>query len=135
MELAMLIIRRDQMEIFREHMLKQFENLQLAHLNKYYAEECQALGEEGVREAIRYGIEQANRHDVLIEYDVSRYINLMFNFGRDFDTDPAFPWAAEILKDEGTLSGSAKMDRLYDEAEKHLSQALGIDRQQKEKQN
>ncbi len=122
----MLMIRKEQTEAFREYMLKKFENLQVTHLNKYYPEDFQALGEEDVREAIRYGIKQANTYNILIENDVSRYINLMFSFGRNFDTDLDSGWAAEILNDESSLSGSVKMDRLYDEAEKHLPQSNGI---------
>lgn len=125
----MLMIRNDQMKAFREYMLKQFEDLQVTHLNKHFPEDCQALGEPGVREAIRYGIERAKSYDILIEYDVSRYINLMFGFGRDFDMDTTLGWVSTVLKDEGMLSGSVKMDRLYAEAKKHLSQATGIGKQ------
>ena len=62
-------------------------------------------------EVISYGVES--------EYDVSRYLNLMVVFGDDFDTDPAHPWASDILTLEGGCGGTVRMDALYEEAAHH----------------
>ncbi len=117
----MLMIRADQMEVLDQYMLKKYEDLVLANLKNGYPEEYNALGEDGVRDKIHYGIERARRYDIEIEADVSRYIDLMFRFGWDFDTDRNLPWAASILQDESLEAGFVKLDLLDAEARKHLS--------------
>jgi hypothetical protein len=123
----MLRIRKEQMDAFKEYMLKQFEDKMVIHLNKYFAGPCGELGEEGVREAIHHGVNQAETYGIVVEYDVSRYINLMFTFGRDFDKDPTLSWAASILNDQNLLGRRQKMDALYAEAGRHLAAAAGVD--------
>ena len=115
----MLLIRDEQIEVLLSYKLKQFEDLMVEHLNTYYPGKCERLGDKAVREAIQYGIEKANTYTIHIEYDVSRYINLMFTFGRDFDTDPNYPWASGILNDEDSIS-TRKMDELYAASEKYV---------------
>ena len=105
-KIQMLVIRDDQMEVFKDHMAKRFENQMIQHVTLYFPEDCKALGQEKVREVIVYGLNRAETYDLLLEYDVSRYINLMFTFGRDYDVDVA--WAAGILGDK-RLSGPEKM--------------------------
>ncbi len=129
---AMLMIRKEQMDAFGRYMLRQFENLQLAHLNQHYPKECRALGEKVVRNTIRYGIKKSKTYDVRIEFDVSRYINMMFSFGRNYDADPALPWASAIFNDESSPSGTAKMNQLYEEAKKYPDLAVGLRQGQKE---
>jgi len=107
------------MEALRSYMVKQFEGLMVTHLNKYYPKECETLGETDLRKTIQYGIERARSYNIDNELDVSRYINLMFTFGRDFDKDMNLPWASNILMKDDLLSPH-KMDLLYDEAEKHV---------------
>lgn len=119
----MLIIRQEQMEVLKEYMTKRFEDLMVSHLNVYFSKECQALGEEEVRKKIRDGIDQAKTHGIMIERDVSRYINLILLFGSNFDKDPAFPWAGNILKDESIGGPSQRMNMLYEEAAKHIDDA------------
>ena len=125
----MLRIREEQMAVFRKYMLKQFENRMVDHLYKYFPEECEALGEEEVREAIRYGIDQADSYGIIIEDHVSKYINLMFLFGRDFDK--ALVWAKEILTDEEIRQPPERVRLLYKEAEQHLSEAVRIHQQER----
>jgi hypothetical protein len=56
-----------------------------------------------------------------MERDISRYLNLMFLFGVDFDVDPAHPWVADIINNETRYGGAAqRMAALYEEAAKHL---------------
>jgi len=115
----MLIIRDDQKEVLGNYMLKKFENALVDHLNQYFPEKCRALGETGVLENIRLGIERAKSYGIVIEYQVSLYINLMFTLGRNFDSDPDLPWAIETLKDPSLDGTSEKIETLCQLAEKH----------------
>ena len=113
-------LRREQIEVFRELMSKRFEDRMVAHLERHFPEQCRALGEAGTREAIQYGIEQAASYRIVAERDVCKYIDVMFAYGRDFDTDPKLPWAGAILRDE-TLGGPRdRVDRLCSVAIEHL---------------
>ena len=84
----------------------------VAHLKEFFPEECQNIGEPGVRETIQYGIEQAESHSILTEQHVCKYIDLMFALGRDFEIDPALPWVREILSDETMADPGERVDRL-----------------------
>ncbi len=112
-----LKIRREQIAAFREQARREFEDRTLEHVRSLFREECTILGEEATRERIRKGVEAAGGYGLELEYDVVRYIDLMFIFSPDFDTDAA--WAGPILHDE-TTEPRAKMDRLYEEAREHL---------------
>ncbi len=117
----MLIVRDEQMDVLKAYMAEQFENRMARHVESFFHEAFAAKEEEGTREEIKYGIDRAKSYEITLEYDVCGYVNLMFAFVRDFDVDPKLPWAATILNDE-KLSGSSKLDRLYEEAEKYLAQ-------------
>lgn len=119
----MLIIRDKQLDALRDYMLKQFEDLMVKHLNQYYPRQCETLGQEKLRQTIQYGIERAKIYQIDVELDVSRYLNLMFTFGRDFDKDQDLPWASKILRNNDFSSGTRKMDSLYEEAAKHISES------------
>lgn len=121
----MLVIRSEQIAVFKDHMAKSFENHMIMHVKKYFSDDCELLGQEKVREVIAYGLNRAESYGMVLEYDVSRYINLMFTFGRDYDVDPDCPWTAGILGNN-RLSGPAKMDDLYEEAERHIPEAISI---------
>lgn len=122
-KIKMLVISGEQMEVFKGYMAKRFENQMIRHVKQYFPDDCKLLGQEKVREVIEYGLNRAETYDMSLEYDVSRYINLMFTFGRDYDVDIA--WAAGILGAK-KLSGPEKMDDLYEEAERHIHEAVSI---------
>lgn len=119
----MLKIRAEQMEVFRQYMLRGFEDLMVEHLNRYLPEKSAAVGEEGLRGLIRDGIEKARARGFTIEYDVSRYIALMLLLGPEFEEDERLPWAAEILADERLGGGRKTMDALYERANEYLLHA------------
>lgn len=93
----MLEIRQEQMDVFDDYMLKKFENDLVVHLNTHFPQQCETMGETAVPEMIHHGIKRASTYGIVVENHVSRYINLMFRLGKDFDVDPALPWVAPIL--------------------------------------
>jgi hypothetical protein len=108
----MLIIRQEQMDMFILASAKSFEDWMVVHLKKFFPEECQTLGDQGVRDTIRCGIEKAEGYGITTEHDVCMYIDLMFALGQDFDTDPDLLWVQEILQDETLPDPGDRMDRL-----------------------
>lgn len=115
----MLKIRREQMEVFSKFMLKLFEDRILILLERNFPERCEEMGEQTVRDSIKKGIEDAAGYGIKIEYDVARYICLLFILGPNFDIDTRYPWTSEILND-GTLHSTVKLDMLDQSAETRL---------------
>jgi len=120
----MLRIRKEQYDSLVQQAVRDFENRMYAHVTKVFPDECKALGEEGVRRSIKEGIERAARYGIEVEQDVARYIDLMFILGHGFDKDAELPWAGEILEDRNLSDPTARMDKLYDQAEAHLGRPV-----------
>jgi len=110
----MFKLRQEQMAAFTQAVLQNFEDRMVVHLNQFFPEQCTMLGEPKVRETIRYGIQRAASHGIVVERDVCKYLDLMFAFGPDFDQDPRHPWAAEILNDPKTTDPETRLKRLCD---------------------
>ena len=117
-------IRQEQRQAFVEARLQEFENYMVVHLNKWFPRKCRALGEDGVRQAIRDGINRAKRYGVVGRRDVARFIDMMFTLALDFDEDERFRWARQILKDE-SRDPTARVDRLCDEVAARRQKARG----------
>lgn len=92
-----------------------------AHLHRCFPAECAQLGEPGVGETIRYGMDRAGSYGITTAREVCTYIDLMMALGRDFDRDEQLPWASSILKSKWK-STSAKLDQLYRKAKEHRGQ-------------
>ena len=97
----------------------------VAHLANYAPKHCAVIGQHAVRTAIRLGIDRAQRYGLTNRGPVRFYLESMFMFGSDFDTDPQFSWATAILND-GLLSDQmAKANRLYEAAMTFVDEIAG----------
>ncbi len=114
----MLTIRQAQFAVFSKLAVRKFEDWMVAHLERFFPRQARELGELKLRETIQYGIDRAAAYDVTIKRDVCKYIDLMIVFGRDFDTDKRFRWAAEILSKK--RNPGAKMRALFEAAKARL---------------
>ncbi|MEJ7618484.1 MAG: hypothetical protein WKF30_16305 [Pyrinomonadaceae bacterium] len=111
-----MLIRKEQLDTFRETALRAFEDRTYIHLLEYFPRHCALLGEEQMRRVIWHGWRKAQTYDLTAECCVRSYIDFMCLLGGEFDTDPLLPWAAEILNDKSTSDQVARGDRLYDRA-------------------
>jgi hypothetical protein len=111
----MLNIRQEQNDAFLQHRARSFECRMYAHVTRIWPAECKELGEEAVRQTIRFGVGRAQVYGLALEYDVARYVDLTFVYGRDFDKDPRLPWVRAILNDD-RLDPSEKMDSVCQKA-------------------
>ncbi len=111
-------LRKEQLKTFSEPKLKEFEEFMVGHLNKWFPEECNALGEKDTRRRIRQGVDRAERYAIVGRRDVCKFIDLMFALGPKFDEDPALPWAERILGNDA-LDPSEKVNQLVAAALEH----------------
>jgi hypothetical protein len=109
-------IRSEQMEVLASDVQRRFEEDMLVHLRGFAPRHCQVIGDNAVREVIRLGMQRAGRYRYTKRGPVRYFIELMFNLGSSFDTDPQFPWAAEALNDTSVTDEIDRAEILFDVA-------------------
>jgi hypothetical protein len=125
----MLTVRKMQMELFEQVALRRFEDEMVEHLKQFSPKHCQVIGEPAVRQVIRLGVKRAAEYGLTNRGPVRFYIELMFMFGSDFDTDPQVPWAPKALNDPTLTDQMTKADRLYDQVMDYVAKVAGPDHQ------
>lgn len=120
----MLTIRREQFEEIGRRLAHRWEDTMVLHLETFFPERCAELGEKGVRESIDLGIKKSAKYDIYTERDVCKFLNFMFALGFDFDTDPEYPWANEILTNPALGRSNVKMHLLEKAADGDLEPDL-----------
>lgn len=123
----MLAMRQSQMEAFGNAALGKFEDDMVLHLRQFAPRHCEVIGEPAVRRAIRLGTERARKYGLTNRGPVRFYIELMFMYGCDFDTDIQCAWAARVLNNRSFAHQMAKADELYKEAMAFTGEIAGKD--------
>lgn len=109
----MLKIRKEQNDELAKVAIKRFVDRVVTHLKKIWPEKCQQMNEAEIRDSIYKAIEQTKRAGIMTEYNVVRYVDMMYVFDWDFDAGPSPLWARQIFENKH-LSEHEKMDRLYE---------------------
>src|ERR1041384_3496830 len=120
----MLNIRPDQIAVFEQAALQNFEDRMLAHLKNFAPNHSKTLREDEVRVVIRHGMKQAESHGFTSERSLRIYTELMLMLGAGFDSDPQLQWVAELLKDETITDEVTRIDRLQERAWAYVDDVL-----------
>jgi len=120
----MLTIRREQFDEIGRRLAHRWEDTMVLHLETFFPERSAELGEKGVRDAIDLGVKKSAKYDIHTERDVCKFLNFMFAFGFDFDTDPELPWAKSILTNPAYGRSNLKMHLLEKAADGELEPDL-----------
>ncbi len=99
---------------------KNFEDHVLAHLRKFFPQECDERSEEDLRDLIRSGTRRAAAYGITKQDDTCMYITLTLLLGTDFDTNPENGWAQAILAERRRLDPEELVNRLQKAAVDHL---------------
>ena len=126
-ERPMLKIRRIQLEVFDRAVLKQFENDMIAHLQEFSPAHARGVGEDGLLKVIRCGVERARWYGFTLRGSVRFYIELMVQYGSDFDTDPVLPWASFELRNQTNEPELERADRVHAAAMEYRDAVIGTD--------
>ncbi len=110
-----MIIRKTQIEALEEASVNNFVGEMARHCEEFSPHLTKTLNNEQLNEAVRHGIEKAEEYGFTQRGPVRFFIDLMIVFGSDFDTDPQYPWIAEILNPGSDASGNAKDNQAKDE--------------------
>jgi hypothetical protein len=111
----MLKIRNEQLEVLEQAAVRSFEDRMVEHLKRFAPGHFKILKEEDIRGCVRLGVERAQTYGLISERSVRIYVQTMFMLGSSFDTDPQYPWAAEMLGDE-EQGAAERSDRLHDKS-------------------
>ncbi len=123
----MLMIREEQMAVFEQAVIRNFERRVYEYLEPFFPDHYQVLGAQPMREIIHLGLQWAEQHSLISERDVYLYLSLRFLLGRHFDEDPQWPWVAELLKDEAPETAQMRITPIYDQAMNLLDRMIGPD--------
>lgn len=116
---VMLIIRKEQLEVFTKAQRELLGERILAFIREKYATQCAAFSEADLRGLVAIALKRAREHGFVAHADILRWINVMFTIGCHFDEDLEFPWAKEILGDK-TLRPGSKVDMIVGRTLDHL---------------
>lgn len=105
----MLVIRREQMELFEGAMRRRLRSDALAELQAKRPRLAQQLGAEALSQWVIEAERRIDEFDGILNRDLKRYGLLMADFGRDFQSRHA--WAAAVIADP-EVPGPSKLDVL-----------------------
>lgn len=118
-------IRSEQISVLADDVRRRFIEEMLVHLRGFAPRHCQVIGDNAVREVIRLGMERAGARGFTKRGPVRYYIELMFNLGSYFDTDPQFPWVAAALATPGVTDEIDRAEILFDAAAEYIRVTAG----------
>jgi hypothetical protein len=121
---SLLTISSSQIAQLEEIALVQFQADMVRHLVEFSPQLCATLDVRQLRIAVNRGINKAHGYGFTHRGPVRLYLELVSIFGSQFDTDPQYPWAAQILRDESTPQ-MLRAERLYDETLGFHSKVIG----------
>jgi hypothetical protein len=111
----MFRIRKAQIEAFERADRADFEESLLIDLVDDYPEEVGGLSPGELQGRIHRAVDRALAYGIDEEDDVAVFVSLTVELGEQFDTEPNYAWAREILRDpsrDGTLKMEAVQDKL-----------------------
>ena len=110
----MLVVKNNQLKVFEDDSLKIFEDDMASHIKEFFPNHFIAIGEKDIRNTIQYGYSKAIKYGFTTKRNVCLYINNMLVLGSNFDYDPMYSWAQEILRDKSLADPILRIDNLCD---------------------
>jgi hypothetical protein len=108
----MILIRNAQLEMLSKPADDLFIQSAIDHIFKFSPATCTTIGIERVRKTINYCLVKATRYGFTTQGQVLFFLDCMYSFGSEFDSDPTLAWASEVLRN--TSSPDVKSSLLYE---------------------
>lgn len=121
----MLVIRKEQIEKLSERRMRSFEDEMVMHLAEFSPPLYKVIKEDQMREAVRFGMKKADDYGLKLRGPIRLYLEMMLLFGSHFDTDPQYPWAAEILSDRHSVSEMQRAEWLFEKIKDYQAKVSG----------
>jgi len=120
-----MVIRSEQLKCFEKSVRDRFANELVQYCYSVSAAECEVAGNESVRQFVWIGIERAKTVGFADIDFIRLYLELMLRLGCDFDSDPQFAWAGEIIHAEPRDTEFIMASQLYRELQVYLKRVHG----------
>lgn len=105
----MLIIREQQLSIFDRMATARFEDQLVSYIAAEYPIPYETMGESGARKLISTAIATGSSYGIKTEGSVGVLLELMIQFGEDFERAPERAWVKKMLS-HPTLPGEVKVE-------------------------
>ncbi|MFO0616580.1 MAG: hypothetical protein U0414_28565 [Polyangiaceae bacterium] len=93
----MLILRKAQIDAIGAASEESLRLRMRRHVESEYPEICAALGDKRVALRVKLGLQRARKHGIRDESHLELFLELMFEFGREFDRSPEVPWGKAVF--------------------------------------
>lgn len=123
----MLTIRRAQMEAFGAARLAETEAALQQLLWRHWPAQAAAAGPDGVRRLVATALAAGGARGLDDAGALASYLNVMLALGPEFERDPRFDWARQVL-DQTALRPAVRMQRLAALVAARLAAPEGLDR-------
>ena len=124
-----MVIRQQQLETFELDAEHRFEREMAGHLRGFSPQHAKTLNDEILNRIVSDGVERAHAYGLSSRGAVQFFLETMFILGGQFDSDPQYPWAFEILSAVDVVDPNVKADRLHTRVTDFLDKAGGPERQ------
>jgi len=126
----MLRITQEQRRFFQSSAWEVFVAEMAKHMWTFAPDHCRVIGESQVRHVVSLGLERAKACGFTYRGPLRFYLELMFMFGTEFDSDPQFPaWARDLLRVRTVDDQMYRADRLFRGLSDFHDRAVGTNRQ------
>lgn len=105
----MLHIRKEQMDVLRAYMCRQFEQRMVKYVRGKFYNQVKDLSDEKIYTFVQYSMNKAKQYCIEYEDDIRRYIEYLVIYGTLLDAREEPQWIVDILQRDD-LDGTAKMD-------------------------
>lgn len=93
--------------------MRSFEAEMSDHLRQFSPPLCKTLSDDQLLVAVRYGIARAKNYGFDMRGPVRLWLENALVFGSDYDTDPQYPWVAEIVTNNEMIQ-MHRAERLFE---------------------
>lgn len=110
----MLRMTQEQIRFLQYSAWEVFVAEMVKHMWTFAPNHCRVIGEAQVRRVVGLGLERAKAYGFTYRGPLRFYLELMFMFGAEFDSDPQFPsWARDLLRLRTVDDQMYRADRIY----------------------
>ncbi len=122
---SMFKIPRQQMAEIAKTTARNYEQRMVRQLGKQFPGGCLGMSEKDLVDKVQQGIKRAAVRKITSEKHVGEFIALATALGQDFDMDPNFEWADELLGELTPQNVPAVLDTLKQKAAQYLAARPG----------
>ena len=124
----MLVIRNEQIEVMGAAVSGRFEESLVDHMKEIAPRHVEVIGDASLRGIVHGGIERANTRGFTKRGPVRFFVEMMFLFGSEFDTDPLLPWAQGVLTNPSIKDEMERADILHEAMIEYVDRVAGKDK-------